>query len=226
MTRSSVQSNQLWESRWWLLATWLPAILVISVAGIQNAIPIRTLTRDSLQSLGAPFYTGILSNLGIIAWCWTLAVCCFSASLLRRLSLDRDGATFLMGAGLFTGLIMLDDFFMFHEQGYRYLFGVNERLVMGIYALLFLGLVARYRQVILETQWVVLALACGFFAASIFVDLGPVHRALTEFIGIGAVSLLEDGFKLMGIATWAAYFTCEAANRLTSCQKAGAPIRV
>ena len=54
-----------------VLMIYLPALFVLLTVGIiswRTNIPLMDFTRDPLSIVDAPFYIGILSNLGILCW--------------------------------------------------------------------------------------------------------------------------------------------------------------
>ena len=99
---------------WLYFLAALGLVLIVTVSYIYNT-PISTLTRDpSVILKGTPFH-GFLSSIGVLLWSWTAAISLFCYVLLRK-SGDRNELTkFVLMGGLLTSMLLLDDFFMFHD---------------------------------------------------------------------------------------------------------------
>jgi hypothetical protein len=113
---------------------------------------------------------------------------------------------------------MFDDLYLLHEEVLPDHLHVPQKLVFAIYGGLVLVFLFRFRRMILDTDFVLLVAAFGFFALSVLVDLFVTPEEFTVF-GLPGRHLIEDGLKLLGIATWATYFV------RTSIQKIGPLIR-
>ncbi|OUS27787.1 hypothetical protein A9Q98_09030 [Thalassotalea sp. 42_200_T64] len=176
-------------------------VLSIYVAAHSFNISPAVFTRDPISLLRAPLYTGLMSNVGILLWVSSAAVCLFSAYTFSRYSGRTNG--FLLYAGYLTLWLVLDDMFLFHEELFPDYLGISQTLVILVYLLLFLVFFFKYLTYILESDFVLLLLACTFFAASLVCDFALPQR--------GMVHLVEDSFKLFGITTWLVYF-CQASK--------------
>lgn len=184
-----------------LMALYIPILLtlgILVVINLQTGIKIAVFTRDPLQITNAPFYYGFVSNLGILLWAASAAVCLFSFAIIYKDGLNGEWPTFLLFSGLLTSWLLLDDLFLFHEEVFPNYLNVPERVMPILYIMLILVYLARFRKMVLMTEFSLLIFSLGFFGLSNAVDLSP-----TEFHGI---HLIEDGAKLFGIVTWAAYF--------------------
>ena len=81
-----------------LLPAYLTALLglcVLAWISSTTGVPVSNLTRDPLAVMGAPVYTGLLSNLGILLWCATAAITLFGAAVLGKRAKRRDWISFL-----------------------------------------------------------------------------------------------------------------------------------
>src|SRR5690606_41772331 len=114
---------------------------------------------------------------------------------------------FLLSLGLLTTLLLVDDLFLIHESIQLH-FDKSQRwsvLVQGLFAAWFL---ARFVRIIWSTRWSLLAGAMLCFGGSLVVDFekfavaDPYHH------------LLEDGFKMMGIAGWCGYAVLVSTSAL------------
>ncbi|UHQ54915.1 MULTISPECIES: hypothetical protein [Microbulbifer] len=161
-------------------------------------VPLQNLTRDPLAVVRAPFYTGILSNLGILLWCATAAICLFSAVLLGPLGGAGEKRLFLLWSGAFTTVLLLDDLFLLHEVVFPYYLNLRERYVILLYGFCMVVFLLRFWRLILQTDFLIFLCACGFFTLSLGVDklpedILPLHH------------IFEDGSKFIGIVSWLFY---------------------
>lgn len=197
-----------------MLVVYIPVICLLMGLIVVNriaGIPIAYFTRDPITAItdNAPCYAGCVSNLGILIWCATASICVFSGQLLRSRSEDKEWSFFLIISGLATAGIMLDDLFMLHEEVLPDHFGLPQIVVYGLYASAALGYLLRFHRTILDTEFLLLALAMAFLAFSISLDLLPYEDFYIRFIADDFLGrhLVEDGAKLFGIVTWCVYFT-------------------
>jgi len=145
--------------------------------------------------------TGMLSSLGALLWCASSAMCLFAAwSLWHRQ--PRTISRFLLSAGLVSAYLLIDDFFMLHESvaGSRSL-GVSEKAVFAVLGLAILGHLFWFRRIILVSNPWLLVLALGMLGASVITDM--MQERLLHW-GMWR-SVLEDGFKWLGISGWFGY---------------------
>jgi len=185
---------------------FLKAILLISsfclggVLGLHwwKGIPLAVLTRDPAAVKGLPFYTGILSNIGIVLWSAATALCLFSAWLVTARRTASPLGRFLYASGLFTMFLLWDDLLQLHEYVLPRL-GISEHLVYGAYASMALLYLFGFGRIILATEYPLLGLALIFFGLSVTVDVFYPPSAHQY--------LWEDGAKFIGIVTWLLYFT-------------------
>ena len=149
-----------------------------------------------------PFYIGLVSNLGVLLWCTTAAVCWLTAIVLHHKKSKLTSSFFLWSAGIST-VLLFDDLFLIHEQVMPRYLGISEKKVLASYGLLVLGYLVRWWKQILQTDYLLLVLAFVFFGISVFVDLAMKF-------GLNSPDWVEDLFKLTGIVSWSAYYlrTC------------------
>ncbi len=195
------------------MLTWVyaPALCLLSVVAAvrwRTGIPMSYFMRDPAAIAEAPAYIGLVSNIGILLWCATAAICFFSFAALGRQVGRREARSFLLYSGLLTGYLMLDDLFMFHERLLPQHLHIPQAAVYGAYVLMFAAYLVRFRKTIVESEFPILLLALVFFALSRGVDMG---RDL-GFVRVRAADLLEGGPKLLGIASWFAYLTIVCAR--------------
>ncbi len=149
-------------------------------------------------------YVGLVSNLGVLLWCSCAAICLFSGAVICQGFSNRETCLFMVCSGLFTAMLLLDDLFMLHEEVFPDHLFIPQPLVFVAYGFITLAYLFRFRKTILATEYLLLILAVGFFAASVFVDLFVTPE---EFLiaGYPGRHIIEDGLKLFGIVTWTAY---------------------
>jgi hypothetical protein len=188
------------------LWVWLPVLGLLGLAWIISAntdISIRQLMQDPTTVLEAPFYIGLVSNIGILLWAAAAATCLFIPTFLPRL-INQETRLFLLASGLLTGLLLFDDFFLLHDEILPIHLGISGKLYGIVYILLILLYLYRFQATILQSPYTILILALGFFATSAAVDL--THSLIDNELAKSQTLLLEDGAKLMGVAHWLAYF--------------------
>jgi hypothetical protein len=208
----------------YLMALLVP-VLAMAAALWAGLTPTEML-RDPIMAAGgdqSEFYLGLFSNLGVVVWTATAAICLFAGSELSDAT-NRRARHFLLYAGLFTLLLMLDDLFMLHEN-------YGDRLLYVLYAIGLLYYVIRFFGLILGLDVVLFALAVPLFGSAVLLDLAPwrllpgagievpqtvasspIERDEVRRFGRELRYLLEDGFKFIGICCWA--FHIRAAKLL------------
>ncbi len=204
---AKVLAKQKSELVFYLLFIYLaPFLIILTVPLVCEPMDfsIDMFTRDTNAVAGTHPFVGLVSNIGIIIWTITAAICLFSGIFLFFCSSKKRFSKFLIFSGFITMLLMLDDFFQLHEVIYRFYFGIDEVVIFAIYFILMVSDMIIFRQTIHETEFTILLSACGFFILSLLVD--HYQSWFTEILGSGLRILLEDGFKLFGIAGWFGYF--------------------
>lgn len=168
---------------------------VIVIAAFKTQIPLSNFTRDPTAVAGIQPFTGIVSNLGVLAWCATATICFTGAYVARKTMSKKTQSGFFLFSGIITAALMIDDLFLFHETVFPDMLHIRQEFVYALYMILISIYLVRFRKTILNTDFGLLLSAFFFFGLSILVDLSPFHQAF----------LVEDSFKLLGIVTWAAY---------------------
>jgi hypothetical protein len=194
---------------WVALLVYLPAVLLIAfvsaVAGWKN-IPFTVVSSDPATTGRLPFYAGILSNIGVLAWCGGAAVALFSAVLLRRTGGDGRLSAFLFASGFFGAVLLVDDLFLVHEIVFPYYLGLPQQLPIvayGVSAVLYLAVFAR---TIAGTDFLILLTALAALGVSVLVDQLPFQLPMHL--------VWEDGAKLIGATGWCAYLASTSARAL------------
>jgi hypothetical protein len=194
-----------------LVVLYGATVALLVAAAMHSALtgsPAWLFTRDPAAIHVSDPMLGALSNLGAVLWAAAASVTLFAAALLRSPQVAEVRA-YLAYAGALTAWLLLDDLYMFHERVLPDSVGVPQWLVLTTYVVLVAGLCARFRRLIVATDYRLLAVAGACFALSIASDQAPGawHR-------LDWLVFVEDGAKLLGIASWLAYFTSTAARAL------------
>ncbi len=182
---------------------WLVALVMLLALVSQNVIPYRELLLDPSYASGVPWYTGLVSNLGILAWT-TATVAAASGAWVAWLGGRKGAAAMLRGGAVLSLLLLLDDLFQFHSVIPNRL-GVPKASFYVMYLVLTWWWVVSERSELRRTNNKMLIAAGAAFAASIMVDQ----------VGVGSkdVSLvLEDAAKFLGVLAWAMYFVTTARD--------------
>lgn len=203
-----------------LLKFYTPFLIVLLVAGWQQAVPIQLLTRDIFATTQAPVYTGLLSNIGVLTWCISCVICIFTYFLIKPAnSHDKKVKAFIGLSGLISFWMMADDLFMLHELVFPQYIGIPEKLVVIAELAWVIFHLVYFRKIILKsTPFKVLSFALFLFVFSLSVDSLPVQ---INYSGTQSnwFFILEDGSKLMGIVTWSFYFCTVCYHHITRFQK-------
>lgn len=202
---------------WWAYAVAvIPAAALYALLYAQPWVPMSSLIRDPAAILNGRFYDGFVSNVGVLLWCATAAICVFRGCELWPRPGANEKSLFLLSAGLFTSILLLDDLFMAHEQILPDVFGVPEKAVLATHFTLACAYLFVNLRPIMQADPAILLLALGFFALSNLLDVAiPYHfhdTAIGQEVNRGVI--LEEGFKFVGIAVWTV-FHLRAAWRAT-----------
>lgn len=190
-------------ARWFLALHGIGAlfILLILVAISLGLSDSYRWTAD-LAALSNPRpFDGLLSNLGMIVWASASAIAAFTGLLKLRAS-DLPPAIprlLLMGA-LATFVLLVDDFFMFHDAIFPDYIGIPETvatIMVGIVPLAFLWF---SRNAISRTPWPLLAAGAAYLALMTVIDF------MERRVEIPGHHLWEEGAKFLGILHWCGYF--------------------
>lgn len=187
------------------------ALLALVFISQQVGIPFESLTRDPAATFDAPFYTGLLSQIGVLTWSAATTICLFSWVVLRRCVVQPDRGSFWLASGLVSGMLLVDDLFLVHESVAWHLLGLSEAAVFSMYGLVLVTYLWWHRQTIWRSDYLLLALSFMLFGASLAID--QQYLPLTDPV------VVEDSLKLFGIVTWCWYFAALAARDMGATQK-------
>jgi hypothetical protein len=188
----------------------VPLVVVWLCAGLGLALVLRTGGIDDAQLLldpaaiaGLPWYTGLISNLGVLGWT-VAAVAAAAGARVCALGDRPSAARFLRQAALLGGLLTIDDLFLLHSSVFPQAFGTSKRVIfIGYLALAGMWVLGNITE-IRRTRWGLLAAAGSALAVSVGID---------QFAGTQDWALVaEDTAKFLAIAAWATYFTLTARD--------------
>jgi hypothetical protein len=206
-------------------AIYAPAFAILlftALASIFGEIQPEFFCRDAMATLKAHPLTGVQSNIGVLIWCATAAVCIFSHGVLRHGGAGGGDCSFFLCSGLFTALLAIDDLFLVHEDLlHRYLgswtYGKGLYVAYGLFIVWY---VVRFRSMVARSEYALLLVALLLFGAALAIDF-------FDDIWISPWRIFwEDGFKLMGIMTWCGYLTRACFQAIGSRLKAGGGVGV
>ncbi|HET6594396.1 MAG TPA: hypothetical protein VFG81_02155 [Anaerolineales bacterium] len=198
-----------------LIQIWLPILIVLGMTKLFSVaadIPLRQFMLDPTEFMHAPFYTGILANLGILLWAATASICLFTALFLPQL-VGKAWRDFFLVSGLLTLLLLFDDLLRIHDEILPVYLGIKGDILGIGYVFLITLYLLRYRTLIIQYPYTFLILALGLFGLSVALDVAPV--ALKHRFAVADLLLFEDSPKLLGIANWLAYFAHLSASVVT-----------
>ena len=199
-----------------LLITFVPSILVLLimvVAYVYFQVSMSRMTRDIAAIANIHPLSGFLSNLGILLWCATASICGFTAYILRNVK-PRETFWFVLSSSLLSTYLLLDDFFMFHDEiglAPQYL-GLSQEFVFAALGIATAAYLISFRRIILRTNFGALLLALVFLSTSVAID-----AIMSLFWQTSQWSLFfENGAKWLGIASWCSYYVQTSHQFLVS----------
>ena len=181
-----------------LAALWFMGIVLLVVARVQTATPLRQLFLDPAYLTGAPWYTGALSNLGILVWTAGVAFASAGAWVAHRIG-RTSAARFLAFGALATLILIFDDAFQLHAGVVKHAIGGSKTAAQLLVVLPVVLWAVRFIDDIGRTRSILLFAALSSLAGSVLVDIVFNFNGDTQF-------LIEDGMKFLGILAWSQYF--------------------
>lgn len=190
-----------------LVIVWAAGLAVLAAAIGQDVVEHEELLLDPVTVGGLPWYTGLVSQLGVVCWAIaaTVAGCGgFVASLVAR----RGAARFLISGGALGVLLLLDDLFQLHAVLLPRWLGIPKQAIVAGYGVAAAAWIIANRAELLRTRLHLLAASALAFGTSVGADVvGTGH---------GTWLVVEDGGKLLGVLAWAGYFIATSADIVRS----------
>lgn len=182
-----------------LAITWTIGIAVMVAVAAQPGERAGEMLMDPAFTLGSKWYTGLVSNLGVLTWTVGGAAA-FAGAWLCRLGDRHRAGRFLFAGGIVGTVLLADDLFMFHAVLAPSELGVPKVVVQVAIGVLIIGWAYRNVTEILRTHVHLLVAAAAGLGGSFVVD-----AIFAPAPGSGW-SLIEDGAKFLGVLAWATYF--------------------
>jgi hypothetical protein len=204
MREAIAQAKALWSFLLPLYLLPLLGLCAVTLASLQSGVSVREFLAGPISVANIHPFAGVVSNVGVLLWCASAAICLFSWSILRYGNSERGPSNFLGYSGLMTVVLLLDDLFLFHEVIFPHYLGIPEQITIIVYGSLVFYWVIAFKTFILETEYLILLTAFTFFGLSLLVDV--FQYRIEPFLGDWRI-LLEDSFKLLGIVGWCGYLS-------------------
>ena len=180
------------------------ALAVLAVLGGFLALsaltgkPFAYFSKEPAETLDVARYIGWAAHVTVLVASFGAAAALFAGLLVRRQRGPGAHSGFLLGTGVFTTIIVLDDLLQLHDWVFPRALGVGERAVFLSYALVLVAVLWRWGRHVARDNLALALLAGAFLGFSLAIDqLADPRWAYYH--------LLEDGAKLMGLAMWTAY---------------------
>jgi len=182
-----------------LVIVWTILFVGLAIIAVQDRVPVQELFLDPAALDGNHWYSGIVSQFGILAW--TVAVCAAAGgAMLADMAGRRKARSFLASGALVTGLLLADDLLQLHSYHVPKYLGFSKESVYAAYLVLVAGWVWWHRGEVMRTRVLVLAAAGLAFLASIIFDQVQLPMSDTKALWF------EDSAKFFGIVAFATYF--------------------
>jgi hypothetical protein len=189
----------------WRILLFYTGVLLLLIAAIWVVstlfdIEPKLFTKDPC-TLGAgihPAY-GFVSTFGLVLWSASSCLCLFIWFALKD-RLDRAQRRFLLISAALTLYFLFDDAFLFHEFLAPFYLHLDQKYVIALNCMFLLFYLLVFFRIILKTEYVFLFLSYLYFGLSVFSDF------MENYFHLSINTLVEDGFRLLGIATWFIYF--------------------
>ena len=192
-----------------LIKIFTPGVLFLLILIVLSALThtyFGLFSRDVNGIYDAPPYIGILSNVGIVLWSFTVAVLFLTYKLSKVLDSNKKLSGFLIFSGGLSLLMLIDDLFMLHDYVFPIYLHFHDSIFYFIYGISVIMIFYFYFDLILKSDYLLFLAAFGFFALS-----GFFSESIYYFgIKIPHQHIFEDGTKFIGIISWFFYFirTC------------------
>jgi len=189
-----------------LAAAWSAGATLLFFLRWQSAISTEQLVLDPNSYHRLPWYSGFVSNLGILGWGMAAMSAGFAYWACRQVGRTRAQEAFGAGA-LLSSLLLLDDLFQLHIVVPTYL-GLPKASFYGLYGVATVVWLASNWVELSRTRWQLLSASALVFSLSLVADqlVYPSSQQL----------LLEDSLKFLGIVAWAQYFVLSSTDTVRS----------
>ena len=187
-----------------LAIAWFCGAIALGLLGGQRSIPLEQLMLDPAYLAGAPWYAGVVSSLGILAWCTGCIMSGFGAWVASQTG-RPSAARFLAGGAAVGAVLLLDDLLQLHSGVLPDLLGGGKVVALALVTGPAAVWVVVFRHEVRRTRWLMLVAAGAAFVLSV-----AVHVVVDPSGSWGL--LAEDGGKFLGVIAWATYFATTAVD--------------
>ena len=182
-----------------IFLVWTFGFLLLLFVATRDEITSSAMLLDPTFTPGLSWHTGLVSNLGVLAWT-VAASAAFAGSWLCVLGGRRNAARFLRHGGILGAVFLFDDLFQFHAILVPTWLGVDKIVPLFLIAAAGVAWVIVHRTEIMRTHMHLIGAAGVGMVLSVFIDtvVGPAPG--------DAGLIFEDGAKFLGALAWATYF--------------------
>jgi hypothetical protein len=188
-----------------LVPVWAVGFGIIALVALGNGRQVNALMMDPNFTGGFRWYTGLISNLGILCWTVAAASACWGA-WLARLGGRAGAAKFLVASAALTLYLLLDDLLQLHADLLPRTTGVPKKGIEALISVAAVVWIMANRPEIRRTRVALLGVAGGLLLLKMGLDAHPLSSSVRLAL------LEEDGTKLLGVLSWATYFVMTARD--------------
>jgi hypothetical protein len=190
-----------------LLAMWACGGSILAFVAAQRSVGLEQLFLDPAYLAGEPWYTGVLSDLGVLGWASATVTALWGGWVASQTG-RPSAARFLRAAALVSIVLLADDLFQLHADVLRFV-GLPKGIRQLVIVAPAVAWLLRYAADIARTRWVILVGALTGFAVSLLVD-GLAAPGST--VGL----FVEDSAKLLGVLAWTQYMVLTSLDIMRS----------
>lgn len=190
---------------------WSLGLALLAGLALQRQVPYDELLLDPNNVAGIPWYTGLVSNLGILGWTTATVTGFFGAWIAHHGNRIAASRMLLHGALLST-ILLFDDLLQLHVI-LEPVTGIPKVAVYLAYLLVAMHWMTSQWRELRRTRAELLIAAGAAFALSIGLDQIAV---LVPWLSRNQRLLGEDAAKFLGVLAWAQFFTITSGAIVTS----------
>lgn len=190
---------------------WSIGLVFLVGLALQRQVPYDELLLDPNNVAGIPWYTGLVSSLGILGWTTATVTALFGAWIAHYGNRPAAARMLLHGATL-SAVLLFDDLLQLHVI-LKPALGIPKLAVYVAYLAIAGWWVASQWRELRRTRSELLVAAGTAFAVSIGLDQ---VATLVPWLSAGQLLLVEDAAKFLGVLAWAQFFTLTSGSIVTS----------
>lgn len=194
-----------------LASIWMFGLVVLGGLVAQRQVPYDQLLLDPNSVNRVPWYTGLVSNLGVLGWS-VATTAGFFGTWIGRYGGRPNAATMLGRGAVLSSVLLLDDLFQLHVA-VKPLFGISKPVVYLCYLLVGLWWLTTQHREIRRTRVELLVAAGAAFATSVLFDQAGTS---TGTFSAQSALVIEDAAKFLGVLAWALYFVLTSSDIVRS----------